>query len=443
MIAIKRLSLSPTQVLVIGYLIIIILGTFLLSLPISTVSGKETDLLDALFTATSATAVTGLVVVKTATHWTLFGKTVIMLLIQIGGFGFMTTSTLVMLLIGKKITLKERLIIQEDLNTKNLAGVLRLVKYVVLLTLGIEFCGAGLLFFSFVSSMGVKKAAFFGLFHSISAFNNAGFDIFGNSLEDFTSNWYIVLVISGLFIIGGIGFSVIAEVYNHRRFRQFSLHTKVVLSFTLMLIILGTGVIFLLEYNNPETLGNLSLSGKLAGAYFQGVTPRTAGFNTVPTGKLSKASLFFMTFLMFIGASPGSTGGGVKTTTYGVLFAVFWTLMRNRSDIGIFQRRLVHMTIFKAVSVVLISLLVIIVVTMVLSITEKFDFLAVYFETVSAFGTVGLSTGITGQLSALGKLLIICTMFIGRVGPMTLAVAIGAKRQKINMRYPEEEMMIG
>lgn len=443
MIAIKRLSLSPTQVLVIGYLIIILLGTLLLSLPIATVPGRQTNLLDALFTATSATAVTGLIVVETATHWTLFGKIVIMLLIQVGGFGFMTTSTLIMLLLGKKITLKERLIIQEDLNLKNLEGVLRLVKYVVLVTLGIEFLGALLLFFSFVSSMGVGRAAFFGVFHAISAFNNAGFDIFGTSLETFTSNWYVISVISGLFIIGGIGFTVIAEVYSTRRFGQFSLHTKVVLSFTLMLIILGTGVIFLLEYNNPETLGELSWSGKLAAAYFQGVTPRTAGFNSVPIGKLTKASLFFLTVLMFIGASPGSTGGGIKTTTYGVLFAVFWTLMRNRSDVGIYQRRIALMTIFKAVSVVLISLLVIIVVTMVLSITEDFSFLAVYFETVSAFGTVGLSMGITGQLSELGRLLIISTMFVGRVGPMTLAVAIGAKRQQINLRYPEEEMMIG
>ncbi len=443
MIIIKRATLSPTQVLVVGYLVVILIGTILLSLPLATVPGEDINPLDALFTATSATAVTGLIVVNTATHWTLFGKLVIMILIQIGGFGFMTTSTLVMMLLGKRITLKERLIIQEELNIQSLNGVIRLVRYVVIVTLGIEIIGALLLFFRFMPLMSIGKAAFYGVFHSISAFNNAGFDLFGNSLENFVTDWYVVLVITGLFIIGGIGFMVISEIYHCRKIVRYSLHTKVVLSFTLILILLGTGVILLFEYNNPDTLGNLSFSGKLAAAFFQGVTPRTAGFNTVPFGKLTNASVFFITVLMFIGASPGSTGGGVKTTTFGTLFAVLWAFMRNREDVQVFKRRLAHMTIFKALSVVLIGMLVVIGVTMIMTITEDFNFLDIFFETVSAFGTVGLSTGITGELSSTGRLLIIITMFLGRVGPITLAVAIGAQRNQVSIRYPEEEMMIG
>ena len=439
----KKVILSPTQILVVGYIIVITIGTLLLNLPMATVPGSETTIMDALFTATSATAVTGLIVVNTAAHWTVFGKVIIMLLIQIGGFGFMTTSTLVMLILGKRISLKERLIIQEELNADSVSGLIRLVRYVILMTLGVEAVGAILLFFRFLPIMPPQRAAFFGLFHSISAFNNAGFDLFGNSLENFTGDWYIVLVITGLFLIGGIGFAVIAEVYNGRKFKKFSLHTKVVLTISLLLTIIGTLVIFTVEYNNPATLGDLNFSGKVAAAYFQGVTPRTAGFNTVPIGDMTSAGQFFTNLLMFIGASPGSTGGGVKTTTFGTLFFVLWALMRGRDDVVIFGRRLSHRTIFKALAVVMIGVLLIFAVTMALTITEKFDFLDVFFETVSAFGTVGLSTGITGGLSPIGRLLIIITMFVGRVGPMTLATAIGEERKKNFVRYPEEKLMIG
>ncbi|MCK4259232.1 MAG: Trk family potassium uptake protein [Halanaerobiales bacterium] len=426
-----------------GYLIVIVIGTILLSLPIATASGDETSLMDALFTATSATAVTGLIVVNTASHWTVFGKVIIMLLIQIGGFGFMTTSTLVMLLLGKRITLKERLVIQEEMNASNLKGLIDLVRYVVILTLFIEVLGAILLFFKFISMMSPVQAVFFGFFHSISAFNNAGFDLFGNSLVNFTTDWYVILVITGLFIIGGIGFAVIAEIYNCRQFRKFSLHTKVVLTISILLIVIGTIVILGLEYNNPDTLGPLSLSGKVAAAYFQGVTPRTAGFNSIPFSKMTRASIFFITILMFIGSSPGSTGGGVKTTTFGTLLFVLWAFTRNRDDVVIFQRRLSHMTIFKALVVVMIGILLIIAVVIVLTVTEEMEFLDLFFETVSAFGTVGLSTGITGNLSLIGRFLIILTMFVGRVGPMTLALAIGEQREKVSIRYPEEKMMIG
>lgn len=440
----KQISFSPTQILVFGYIVIIILGTLLLLTPMATVTGKQTTFLDAMFTATSATAVTGLSVVTTATHWTTFGKVVIMLLIQIGGFGFMTTSTLVMLLLGKRISLRERLILAEEKNAEHLNGIIRLVRYVVLLTLSIEIVGALLLFLRFLFIMPPSQALFYGVFHSISAFNNAGFDLFGNSLEEFTGDWYTILVISGLLIVGGLGFTVISEVYRSRKFKFYSLHTKVVLLITGLLLAVGTIVILGLEYNNPSTLGPHNWSAKLAGAFFQGTVPRTAGFNSVPIGKMTQASIFFMAILMFIGASPGSTGGGVKTTTFGTLFMVVYSLVRGHDDVVMFQRRLSSVTIYKALAVVMISLTLVIMVTMALTVTEQFSFLDLFFESVSAFATVGLSTGVTAELSPFGQILITLTMFIGRVGPMTLALAIGEKRrQKANIRYPEEKLMIG
>lgn len=439
----RSIQLSPTQILVLGYIIVITIGTFLLLLPMATVSGERTTVLDALFTATSATAVTGLVVENTATHWTQFGQIVIMLLIQIGGFGFMTTSTLVMILLGKRISLRERLVILEEKNMSSLSGLIRLIRYVVLLTVAIEGTGALLLFIRFLPLMPPGRALYFGVFHSVSAFNNAGFDLFGNSLEDFTGDWYLTLVIAGLLIVGGLGFTVLSEMYKYRKFKRFSLHTKMVLIITLLLLAVGTIGILLFEYANPSTLGGQDWSGKLAGAFFQGTVPRTAGFNSVPMGKLSQASLFLMIILMFIGASPGSTGGGVKTTTFGTLLAVLWSMIRNREDVVVFERRLSYVTIFKALSVVMISLLLVTGVTMVLTLTEALPFLQLLFETVSAFATVGLSTGITTELSTIGKILIIMTMFIGRVGPMTLAIALGEQRRQASIRYPEERLMIG
>lgn len=325
----------------------------------------------------------------------------------------------------------------------SLSGLIRLVRYIVLMTALIEGSGALLLFFRFLPLMSPGKALYFGIFHSVSAFNNAGFDLFGNSLENFTGDWYLTLVISSLLIIGGLGFTVISELYTYRKFQRLSLHTKMVLVVTLLLLVVGTLGILLFEYANPHTLGPLNWSGKLAGAYFQGAVPRTAGFNSVPMGQLTQASLFLMVILMFIGASPGSTGGGVKTTTFGTLVAVLWSLIRNREEVAVFERRLSHMTIFKALAVVMISLLLVVGVTMVLTLTETFTFLQVLFETVSAFATVGLSTGITGQLSVTGQILMILTMFIGRVGPMTLAIALGEQRQQACIRYPEERLMIG
>jgi len=425
-----------------GYIVIIFIGTILLILPIATVEGKQTYFLDALFTATSATAVTGLIVRNTAEHWTGFGQTVIMILIQIGGFGFMTTTSMIFLILGKRLTLKDRLLIKEDLNSFQLSGIIRLTRYIILLTFIFEFLGTFFLYMYFRRIMPSLRAIYFGLFHSISAFNNAGFDIFGNSLENFTNSTYINITISLLFIIGGLGFIVIAEIYRMKRFRKFSLHAKIVISMTVILIIISTLFIFVLEYNNPRSIGNLKTRNKFIASFFQGVTPRTAGFNTIPINYFRDVSLFFIIILMFIGASPGSTGGGVKTTTIATLLIVVYNIISRKKDIEVFEKRFKKRDIYKTLTIVVISLSIVSLVTIILSITEEFIFLQILFEVFSAFGTVGLSTGITPELTALGRVCIIITMFIGRVGPFTLAIAFGRKRLD-KVRYPEEDILIG
>ena len=286
------------------------------------------------------------------------------------------------------------------------------------------------------------QAIYFSVFHAISAFNNAGFDLFGTSMEQFVASPYLNLVISALFIFGGLGFIVIEEIFYKLRFKQLSLHSKLVLTITLILVVFSTLIIFILEYNNPATLGNLSLSNKFLASFFQAVTPRTAGFNTIRIGELKDATLFFMIILMFIGASPGSTGGGVKTSTIGTLMVVVYNMAAKKEDIEIFKRRLKQKDIYKALTVVVISLFIITLVLIVLSLSEQLAFIKIVFEVFSAFGTVGLSTGITEHLSTIGRIFIILTMFIGRVGPFTIALALG-RRFNNSIRYPKEDILIG
>ncbi|MGM0471436.1 MAG: TrkH family potassium uptake protein [Bacillota bacterium] len=437
-------NLTPSQALVVAYLIVILIGTFLLSLPIATTNQGSISLIDALFTATSATAVTGLIVENTSTFFSVFGQTVILVLIQIGGLGIMTMSTLFAILVGKKLTLKDWLIIQKDLEQLHFSGVIRLVKYILLVTFSIEGVGALFLFLRLSKEFPTAKAIYLSIFHSISAFNNAGFDLFGNSLESFTGDIAINFIITTLIIIGGIGFAVIAEVYNTKfKFSRYSLQTKLVLAITMFLIIGGTIAIFSLEYLNPHTLGDLSSGNKVLSAYFLSVTSRTAGFNTLATGSLERSTLFLVIMLMFIGASPGSTGGGIKTTTFGAVLLAAYAIMTGSRDIEIFKRRLSREIVFKALSIIIISLLMVVAVTITLTITEEARFLDLFFETVSAFGTVGLSTGVTDQLSQLGRLVITLTMFAGRVGPLTLALAVGYKAQRSGIKYPKEQILVG
>jgi len=436
-------KLTPAQILVLGYFVVILSGTILLMLPVSTTAVGGLNPVNALFEATSATCVTGLIVVNTKTAFTLFGQIVILLLVQIGGLGIMTMSTLIAFIIGKKITLKERMIIQEDLNQFKISGMVRLVQYVLGFTIIIEGTGAFLLFLRLLKDNPFFHSLYLAIFHSVSAFNNAGFDIFGNSLENFTGDFMINFVMTSLIILGGIGFGVMAELYNNFKFKKTSLQTKIVIAITLILLIAGFFLFLFLEFTNDQTMGNLPLKDKLMSAFFLSVTPRTAGFNTLPTGSLRSSTLFLVIVLMFIGASPGSTGGGIKTTTFGVLLITVWNMMIGKQDIEVYNRRLDKDVIFKALSITILSLGLIVFVTIILTITENMEFLRVLFETVSAFGTVGLSTGITAKLSAFGRLLITITMFAGRVGPLTLAIAFAERQRKGIYHFPKEKIMVG
>ena len=437
------INFTPAQFLVIGYLLVIISGTLLLMLPVSTIDGNGLGVVDAFFTATSATCVTGLIIVNTATHFTVFGQLLIMILIQIGGLGLMTMSTMIAFLIGKKISLKERLIIQEELNQFKISGMVRLVKYVLILTIIIEGIGFLLLFLRFSKDYSFIRSLYLGLFHSISAFNNAGFDLLGTSFEGYYGDVTINFVIIMLIILGGLGFGVLLELYNTRNIKKTSLQTKIVITITIILIIFGFFAILALEYSNEATIGNFKPGEKAIASFFMAITPRTAGFNTIPTANLNSATLFLIIILMFIGASPGSTGGGIKTTTFGVLLITVWSLVTGKKDIEIYKRRLEKEIVFKALSITMLSLGLVVLVTMVLSITEGMDFLPMFFETVSAFGTVGLSTGITKNLSNFGRIIITITMFSGRLGPLTLALAFAERKRNGIYHYPKEKVMVG
>jgi trk system potassium uptake protein TrkH len=399
---------SPAQTLVIGFAAVIMIGAILLTLPIAVQPGNEINFLTSLFTATSAVCVTGLVVVDTGTHWTTFGHIVILALIQVGGLGFMTMATFLYLLLGRRIGLKHRLIIQESLNYTSLAGIVRLARYVLLFTFVIEFFFAAILSIRWSLDLGWQKGLWFGLFHSISSFNNAGFDLFGGfkSLTAYTSDATVTLCITTLIILGGIGFSVIVDIVRRlKESRRLALHSKLALSVTGFLIIVGTIFIYFLEYDN--TLGSLSPLGRVLASYFQAVTARTAGYNTLDIGALHSATQFLIIILMFIGASPGSTGGGIKTTTFGTLAVSIWCMIRGKEDTEIFQRRIGKDQVYKSLAILLMATALVTIVTLLLSMTESADFLAILFETTSAFGTVGLTMGVTPNLTSFGRILII------------------------------------
>ncbi len=436
-------KLSPAQFLVLGYLFVITIGTFLLMLPQASTTRGSIGFLTALFTATSATCVTGLIVVNTSTAFTVFGQVVIMALIQVGGLGIMTMSTLIALILGKKISLKERILIQEDLNQFKISGLLRLIQYVIALTLTIQGIGAIFLFIRLRYDYSIFRSIYFSIFHAISAFNNAGFDLFGTSLEGYFGDPIINLTIISLIVLGGLGFAVIVELLGWEGKKKFSLQTKLVLTVTGLLTIVSFAIIFVLETGNLNTIADASLGDKIISSFFLSITPRTAGFNTIPTGSLRSTTLFFIVIAMFIGASPGSTGGGIKTTTFGLIVVTAFNKIKNKKDIEFYKRRVDYEVVFKALTIILLALMIVLMMTFILTITEDGQFLEILFEVVSAFGTVGLSTGITGELTSIGRVLIIITMFLGRVGPLTLALALGQKVKHGKYRYPEEKIMVG
>jgi trk system potassium uptake protein TrkH len=442
----KKFYLDPPKILVLGFAGIILLGTLFLTFPVSTVDGKGLHFLNALFTATSATCVTGLVVVDTGTTFTHFGQIVILSLIQIGGLGFMTFATLFAFLLGKRISLKERILLQESLNNLSMEGIVRLVRRILIFTAVIEAAGALLLSIRFSFDMPIGKAIYFGIFHSISMFNNAGFDIMGNftSLTAYVEDPVVTLTVSSLIILGGIGFIVMNEVVEYKQTKRLSLHTKVVLMSTFLLLAGGAVCFFLLEFYNPKTLKPLSFSGKILASIFQSVTPRTAGANTLSLPDMTQSSTFLTIFLMFVGASPGSTGGGIKTTTFSTLLGAVWSQIRGKEDVIFYRQRIDYETIYKALTVTFCGLFLVMVITMFLTITEHGrDFLMILYEVTSAFATVGLSMGLTPELSHVGKALIIFTMFAGRVGPLTIFYAVSIKRSPDAFRYPKGKIMIG
>lgn len=438
-----KFDLNPPRVLVLGFLALIVIGGVLLAIPLATVSGKTTSFLDALFTSASASCVTGLIVVNTADHWTIFGQVIILLLIQMGGLGIMTMATIVSLIAGKKISLRERLIIKEQMNQETLSGLVKLIRYVILLTFSIEVMGAVLLSFSFIPKYGVEKGIWFSVFHSISAFCNAGFDITGDSFVSFTSSYLTISVLSVLIIVGGIGFAVILDVFKNRKWSRLGLHTKLVLTISGGLLLLGSVFFFVLEYSNPETLGKMNLIEKIFAAIFASVVPRTAGFNSIDTSLMRESSAFLTIIMMFIGGSPGSTAGGIKTVTFGVILISTISIIRGNRDTEVFKKTINPEIISKSLAIVTAGMGLVIFMAFVLTITEGKEFLDVLFESASAFATVGLSRGITPQLTDIGKIIIMLTMYAGRVGPLTMAFAIGYNKKHRRYKYSQGHISVG
>lgn len=443
---VRDLKLKTAEMLVLGFAGLVLIGSLLLSLPIASQDGMSVGFVNALFTAASAVCVTGLVVVDTLTHWTTFGHVVILILIQIGGLGFITMGTLFALLIGRKINFRQRVIMTEAMNKLSVSGVVRLAKYVLIMTFVIEGIGAFLLAFRFIPLYGLSTGIWYSIFHSVSAFCNAGFDLIGNfqSLTPFVSDPLVSLVVITLIILGGIGFVVLLEILDKKQFKKLSLHSKIALSMTGMLLISGFVIVMALEFNNSNTMGQLSTGSKFLSGLFAAVTPRTAGFNTLPMDQLMVGTLVMTIVFMFIGGSSAGTAGGVKVTTVGVLIATIGSVLKGKEDTETFKRKLPRELVNKALTIIGLSITLVILVTFILSITEQATFIEIFFEAVSAFGTVGLSMGITTSLSTIGKIVITLTMFFGRVGPLTVFMALAERHQASSaIAYPDEEIMIG
>lgn len=439
------IRLKPSQMLLMSFIIIIIIGTFFLMLPVSRGSEGRIDFLTALFTSTSAVAVTGLSVVNISKSFSLFGQIVILILIQLGGLGIMTFSSVIMMLIGRKITYHEKKILQEDLNQDTLDGIVTFIKRMVKVVFTIELIGAFFLAIRFGRDMPFLKAVYYAVFHSVSAFCNAGFALFPDSLVSYSDCFTVNIVISLLIILGGIGFAVMCSMINYLNTgkREASLTSKVAVRVTAWLLIIGFLIILSTEYNNVETIGNMSFFQKVLASFFQSVTTRTAGFNTIAIDKLMPATKYLFLLFMFIGASPGSTGGGVKTTTFGVIAYSVVAIIRNKKDVTIINRRISWHIINRALAILVISLTYVSLITLSILIVEERALVDIIFETISAFATVGLSTGVTSSLQPFSKFLIILTMFIGRVGPLTFALALGEDLKVAKYRYPRENILIG
>jgi len=438
----KADRISPPQLLVLSFAGLIIIGSLLLTTPWAVQNG-QVDYLTSLFTSTSAVCVTGLVVVDTATYWTHFGQVVIMILIQIGGLGVMSFATFLALIFGWKIQLRQRLIMQQAMNQSSVGGIVRIFRYLLITSFVIEAIGAIILAIHWTPLMGMKRALWFGVFHSIAAFNNAGFDLFGGfrSLTGFTSDVTVNLVISSLIILGGLGFMVLYELFHYRKSRTLTLHARVVLITTAILIAVGTAILFISEYHHA--LKDLPWGVKLMASYFQSVSPRTAGFNSIDLNSLFLSSQLLIILLMFIGGSPGSTAGGIKTSTFALLWIAIISQLRGKKDNEIFKRHIPNSDMFQAFTIAMLSGVTLITMTFLISLIHQADLVRVIFEVASALGTVGLSLGLTPDLIPLEQIIIITTMFLGRVGPLTLGFALAYRNKQPEIHYPKGKIMIG
>lgn len=427
-----------------SFLVVILIGATLLSLPIASVDGNSVGFINAFFTASSATAVTGLVVANTATQWTMFGKVVIITLIQIGGLGTITLFSIATVLLGKKVSLQQRLLVKEQLNITSMSGIVKWVIYVTKITFLIEFIGALLLSFSLIPKYGFKTGVWYSIFHAISAFCNAGFDLFGDSIVSYSGDIYINMIICGLVIMGGLGFLVYMDIYNSKNFRNLKMHSKVVISVSALLLIIGTVATLLIEYNNSLSIGDFGFGHKVLASFFQSTVTRTAGFNSIDIGQVHDATAIIYILLMFIGGSPASTAGGLKTTTFAVMVFSTIGMVRGEHDIVIFNRKIDKEVILRALAITIVCISLVVIVTMAIAIVEhdRFDSLDILFETVSAFGTVGMSRGITPHLSDISKIILGFTMFIGRVGPTTIAVGL-MKTKPSSIKYASGKILVG
>lgn len=443
----RKKAMTQTQIIAFGFFIMITIGTILLMLPISSKSGEWTAPIDAMFTATSASCVTGLVVFDTYTHWTLFGQLVLLLLIQIGGLGFMTIATLFSLLMRRKIGLKERELMQESVSTLHIGGVVKLTKKILVGTLIFEGTGALFLSFRFIPMFGFWEGLYNSIFHSISAFCNAGFDLMGrfeqySSFCRFYGDPLINLVLMSLIVIGGIGYLVWDDVSVHRlKLRRYRLHTKIVLSITAILIV-GSAILFY-WFEQDRLFADMNAGEKVLASLFSSVTPRTAGFNTVDTAALSESSKVLTMLLMFIGGSPGSTAGGIKTTTFIVILAFAFTEMKHEHGCNIFKRRLEGESIRRANAVVIINFGLVLLSVLLLCHLEQFSMGDAAFESFSAMGTVGMSTGVTRELSNASRILLGFMMYCGRVGSLSFALAFTTRKPVPPVQQPEERITVG
>ncbi|HSI98958.1 MAG TPA: potassium transporter TrkG [Patescibacteria group bacterium] len=440
----------PAVSLLLLFAILITIGTLLLMLPMAAASGEPTRFIDALFTATSAACVTGLVVLDTANHWSPFGQVVILILIQLGGFGIMAGSTLLLFLFLRRTTLRDRVLVQESLGGMHLGTVTTLVMRIAIFTVVCEVVGAIILSIAFMAGpeagpqwhpMGI----WWGIFHSISAFNNAGFDLTGGfqSLIPFRDDWVVLLTHGLLLVLGGLGFAIVGDAVARRRWSRMALETKIVIASTVALLVGGTVLIGIIEWGNPATLGAMPAEQRVLNAFFESATLRTAGFTALDTGALVESTLFVVMALMFIGGASGSTAGGIKVNTFAVLIIAIISTVKGEPSATAFGRRIKHAIVYRALAVLILGLGFVFLVGLGLTLTTEATFVQTLFEAISAFGTVGASTGITPDLSDPARVITSFAMFAGRLGPLTLVLALAARAHPVSYRPAVESVRIG